>query len=176
MKLIKLTAFPLVIFASVLLLNSCERDAEQKKNTDFSKINIPLTGANEMPISTSPAIGKLDISYSKDTRTLSYTLSWSGLSGAVTAIHINGPAPLGYASPNTMQVLTISGTVITKCPASATTSCGSLTGNMFVDGVVVKEADLLNGQYYIHIHTAGFPGGGLTTDPRGEIRAQIAFQ
>lgn len=174
MKLIKLTAFPLVIFASVLLLNSCERDAEQKKTTDFSKIAIAMSGANEMPISTSPAIGKLDISYSRDTRTLNYTLSWSGLSGAVTAIHINGPAPLGFASPNTMQVVTITG--IVKCPASANTSCGSFSGNMFVDGVVVKEADLLNGQYYIHIHTAGFPGGGLTADPRGEIRAQILFQ
>jgi hypothetical protein len=173
MKLIKLTAFPLLIFASVLLLNSCERDAEQKKNTDFSKIAIAVTGANEMPISTSPAIGKLDISYSRDTRTLNYTLSWSGLSGAVTAIHINGPAPLGYASPNTIQVVPA---VITKCPASANTSCGSISGNMFVDGVVVKEADLLNGQYYIHIHTAAFPGGTLTADPRGEIRAQITFQ
>ena len=174
MKLIKLTAFPLVILASVLLLNSCERDAEQKKNTDFSKLAIAMTGANEMPVTSSTAIGKLDVSYSRDTRTLNYTISWSGLSGAVTAIHINGPAPLAFASPNTMQVLTISG--IVKCPASANTSCGSFTGNMFVDGVVVKEADLLNGQYYMHIHTAAFPGGTLTADPRGEIRAQITFQ
>jgi len=174
MKLIKLTAFPLVILASMLLLNSCERDAEQKRTTDFEKLAIPMTGANEMPISTSPALGKLDVSYTKETRVLTYTISWSGLSGAVTAIHINGPAPLAFASPNTMQVLTISG--ITKCPASSNTACGTFTGNMFVDGVVVKEADLLNGQYYMHIHTAGFPGGTLTADPRGEIRAQIVFQ
>ncbi|MEK7224254.1 MAG: CHRD domain-containing protein [Bacteroidota bacterium] len=33
---------------------------------------------------------------------------------------------------------------------------------------MIKELDLLNGNYYINIHTAAYPGG--------EIRAQIEFQ
>jgi hypothetical protein len=37
-----------------------------------------------------------------------------------------------------------------------------------VDGVAVREEDLLNGMYYINIHTATYPGG--------EIRGQIVFQ
>ena len=45
---------------------------------------------------------------------------------------------------------------------------GKVSGTMLADGVVVKEQDLLNGLYYMNIHTAANGGG--------EIRAQIEFQ
>lgn len=165
MKLLKLTVLPITLFASLLLLNSCESDAEQERTTDYSKSGIVMSGAQQTPANASTALGKLDVSYSKDTRTLFYNFSWSGLSGAVTGLRVQGLAPTGYAG-NLVQ--TISLTNIVKCSASSTTACGSYSGSLQMDGFVVKEQDILNGMYYINIVTGAYPNG--------EIRGQVKFQ
>jgi hypothetical protein len=74
-------------------------------------------------------------------------------------------APTGFAAG---VVQTFSTSAITRCATVSNTSCGSYKGSMLVDDVVVKEQDLLNGVYYVNLHTAAFPGG--------EIRGQIRFQ
>jgi hypothetical protein len=167
MKLLQFAVLPFfaVALGSVLLLSSCEPDAEQKRVTDFQKNDIILSGAQETPAVPSTAIGKMNVYYTKETRTLTYSVSWSGLTGPVTAMHIHGLAPTGYAV-GVVQTFTIAN--IVRCPASPTTACGSYSGTFQVDGFVVKEQDLLNGMYYVNIHTAAYPGG--------EIRGQIRFQ
>jgi CHRD domain len=164
MKLLKLTALPLAIFSLLLVLSACEADTEMKKNTDYQRLGVVLSGANETPATTSTALGTMDIFYSKETRMLSYTVNWSGLTGAVTAMHIHGLGPTGYAA-GIIQTFTL--TAITKCPTVSNTSCGTYKGTFLADGVVVKEQDIINGMYYINIHTAANPGG--------EIRGQILF-
>lgn len=165
MKLLKLSVLPVTLFACIVFLGSCESDAEQDRVTDFQKSGIIMSGAQETPANPSAAIGKLDVFYTKDTRTLTYSFSWSGLSGPVTAMHIHGLSPIGYAAG---IVQTFSTSAIVRCPTSSTTACGSYSGTFQVDGVVVKEQDLLNGMYYVNVHTATYPGG--------EIRGQIRFQ
>lgn len=167
MKLLQFAVLPFFIVAlsSVFLLSSCEPDAEKKRQTDFQKNDIIMSGAQETPAVPATAIGKLNVFYSKGTRTLTYSLSWSGLTGPVVAMHIHGLAPTGYPS-GVVQSINIAN--IVRCPASPTTACGSYSGTFQVDGFVVKEADLLNGMYYVNIHTAAYPGG--------EIRGQIIFQ
>lgn len=165
MKLLKLSVLSLFLFSFLLLLGSCEPDAEMKRTTDFEKKGIIMTGAQETPANASSALGSLDVFYTKETRTLSYNFKWSGLSGAVTAFHIHGLAPTGYAA-SVVQTLSTSG--IIRCNTSSNTSCGSFSGTLQVDGVVVKEEDVINGMYYVNIHTAAYPGG--------EIRGQIIFQ
>lgn len=165
MKLLKLTVLPITLFASLIVLNSCESDAEQERTLDYSKNSIVMSGAQEQPANASTALGTLNVSYSKDTRTLVYSFNWSGLSGAVTGLRVQGLAPAGYAAP---VVQTISTSNIVKCSASSTTACGSFSGTMQVDGFVVKEQDVINGNYYINIATAAYPNG--------EIRGQVKFQ
>ncbi len=165
MKLPKLTVLSLVACSSLILLGSCERDLELKKTTEFEKKGIIMSGAQETPANSSTALGKLDVYYSKTTRTLNFSFEWSGLTGAVTAFHIHGLAPTGY-STGVVQTLSTSG--IVRCSASSTTACGRYSGTMQVDGFVVKEQDLLNGMYYVNLHTSTYPGG--------EIRGQIRFQ
>ncbi|MCE2704544.1 MAG: hypothetical protein LW624_03650 [Terrimonas sp.] len=46
-------------------------------------------------------------------------------------------------------------------------SCGTYSGRLFVDEVLITEENLLNGVYYVSIRTAAFP--------LGELRAQIKF-
>ena len=166
MKLIKLTALSLLLFAFLTGITSCEKNAEKKKTTDYQKTGIVISGAQVYPASASAALGSMDVFYTKETRILTYTINWSGLSGAVTSMHVHGLAPAGFSAPAIVQTLSTSG--IVKCPTITVTTCGSITGTLLADGVVIKEDDILNGNYYVDIHTSGYPNG--------EIRAQIRFQ
>ncbi len=166
MKLIKLTASSLLLFGFVLGFSSCERDAEQKIVTDFAKSGIILNGANETPATPTTALGTMDVFYTRETRILSYTVNWSGLTGPVTVMHIHGLAPTGFAAGVVQNIITPTNGIFT--PGSAFGATSKVSGTLLVDGVAVKEENLLNGLYYMNIHTATYPGG--------EIRAQIRFQ
>lgn len=170
MKLIKLTAFSALLIISVTGLVSCERDADQKIQTDFSKTGIILSGAQETPATPTAAIGTMDVYYTRETRILTYTVNWSGLTDSVQLMHIHGLAPTGFAAGVVQTIVGTSNTIFNQKTAGKFTyaKTGSLSGTLLVDGVVVKEADLLNGFYYMNIHTATYPAG--------EIRGQILFQ
>jgi hypothetical protein len=169
MKLIKLTVLPL-LFVSLVTFNSCESDEELQKVTDFSKTGIALTGAQEVPAVPSPALGTMDVFYSKSTRVLTYKVNWSGLTDSVLLMHIHGSAPIGFAAGVLQNIVTASNSIFPQKTSGKFTysKTGTLSGTLLVDGVAIKEADLLNGLYYMNIHTTPFPSG--------EIRGQITFQ
>jgi CHRD domain len=167
MKLIKLTALTPLLFLFVFGMTSCEKNAEKKKTTDYEKKGILLTGAKEVPANASTALGIMDVSYTKETRILTWSVTWSGLTGPVTLMHIHGVAPDGYTASPVLNI--IAGSNALALPnATLYPATGKFSGTMLADGVVVKEQDLLNGFYYMNIHTAANTGG--------EIRAQIVFQ
>ena len=106
MKLIKLTALTSLLFVFVLGMSSCEKIAEKKKNTDYQKNGILMTAAQEVPANTSAALGIMDISYSKETRLLNWSVTWSGLTGPVSLMHIHGLAPKGYSAGVVYNIIT----------------------------------------------------------------------
>ena len=180
MKLLKLAVLP-VSLSVLFLISSCEPDAEQKKVTDFQKAGIIMSPAQEPQGLNVPSSGSgiLNVFYTKETRTLSYSATWSGLSDSVTAMHIHGLAPVGYNAGIVQHIIsgvgTSTGTNGAQFSAQATATSplrfsksGTISGTMHVDNVIVKELDLLNGMYYLNIHTK--------TNPSGEIRGQIVFQ
>jgi hypothetical protein len=73
-------------------------------------------------------------------------------------------APTGFPAA---IIQNFSTSAITRCATVTNTSCGSYSGRLFADGVLVTEDNLLNGVYYVSIRTAA--------NPAGEIRAQIKF-
>jgi len=170
MKLIKLTVLASLIFSSLALLSSCEPDAELKKTTDFSKSGIVLSGAQEVPANASAALGTMDVFYTRETRILSYTVNWTGLTDSVLLMHIHGLAPTGYAAGVVQSIVATSNSIFPQKTSGKFTfaKTGKLSGTLLVDGVAVKEVDLLNGLYYMNIHTNTYTGG--------EIRGQIVFQ
>ncbi len=170
MKLIKLTALPFLLFACVLGMNSCKKNAEKKTTTNYEKKDIALTGAQETPATATSALGSMDVFYSKDTRMLSYTVRWTGLTDSVMLMHIHGLAPSGFAAGVVQTIVGTSNTIFPQKTSGKFTFSknGTLSGTLLADGVHVKEQDLLNGVYYMNIHTATYPGG--------EIRGQIRFQ
>jgi CHRD domain-containing protein len=162
MQLIKLTAFSLIIIAMAFGLGSCEKDAERKKVVEYMKSGIPMTGAQENPQTPSTALGSLDVYYAKNSKTLTYKVTWQGLADTIVGMHIHGVAPSGYSTAIVQNILT------TKNEAAFPFRGGTYSGTMLVDGVVIKEEYLLDGYYYLNIHSKTYPGG--------EIRGQIKFQ
>ncbi|MBC7949511.1 MAG: CHRD domain-containing protein [Chitinophagaceae bacterium] len=162
MQFFKLTVLSSAVLALTLGLTSCEKDAERKKVTEYAKSGILMSGAQETPATPSAAQGNLDVFYSKATRVLNYKFSWAGLADTIVGIHIHGLAPSGFAAAIVQNILT------TRNEAVFPFRGGSYSGTMQVDGVKIKEEDLLNALFYVNIHTKPYPAG--------EIRGQVRFQ
>jgi hypothetical protein len=108
-----------------------------------------LNGKSEVPPTTSPATGTADINYDPASKKLTYTLTYSGLTGPATAAHFHGPAEPGK---NAGVAIAIPNATKSPVKGSATLTAA-------------QAADLESGKYYINVHTAANPGG--------EIRGQV---
>jgi hypothetical protein len=113
-----------------------------------SSATNPLTGAQEVPPSGSAGSGTVVTSLDKSTRTLKWTVTYSGLTGPVSAGHFHGPAAAGSNA----------GVVL---PFTSTAS--PIQGEKVL--TEQQMADLLAGKWYANLHTAANPGG--------EIRGQV---
>ncbi|GLH79580.1 CHRD domain-containing protein [Bradyrhizobium sp. SSBR45G] len=110
-----------------------------------------LKAANEVPPNASTASGTAEASFDTATKTLSWTISFSGLSGPPIGAHFHGPSEPGK---NAGIVLPF------KSPEPPIKGSSVLTD--------AQAADLLAGKWYANIHTQANPGG--------EIRGQMAKQ
>ncbi|MEO6219324.1 MAG: CHRD domain-containing protein [Ginsengibacter sp.] len=170
MKLIRLTPLSCLFIVVALGFISCEKDSYDKDEPfEFSKSGIALSGAQETPPVPSTATGTMDVFYSRETKLLSYKVTWVGLADSVSGMHIHGLAPIGFAAPILQNIVASSGSVFPQKTAGKFTfaKSGTLSGSLLVDGVLIKEEPLMNGLFYLNIHNATYPGG--------EIRGQITF-
>ncbi len=110
-----------------------------------------LKGADEVPPTDSKGTGKVTATLNTADKKFSYTVSYSGLTGAATMAHFHGPAAAGANAPPVVAV-----------PASALAN--PMKGSQVLTDAQI--ADLKAGQWYFNIHTAAHPGG--------EIRGQVA--
>jgi hypothetical protein len=122
------------------------------------KKNLRISGAQEVPPHETSAEGKMDVSYNKCEKVLTYSISWKHLSGEITGSHIHGEAARGVNA----------GVVHSFTSLIPKTTSGTFTNTVAVDGVSIDEDALLHGLYYLNIHTPKYPGG--------EIRGQIEFK
>lgn len=106
-----------------------------------------LDGLQEVGPNASPATGAAVITIDTDANTLTYSLSFSGLTGSQSAAHIHGFAPVGVNAGVLHSI-----------------GVGSPINGVwnYIEG---DEANILAGLTYINVHTSTFPGG--------EIRGQI---
>ena len=107
-----------------------------------------LKGADEVPATDSAGTGAVKATLDTTTKTLSYTATYSGLTGPALAAHFHGPAAPGANAPPTVPVISVS---------SPITGTATLTD--------AQIADLEAGKWYFNVHTAAHKGG--------EIRGQV---
>ena len=117
---------------------------------DMLNLGATLSGAAEVPPNTSAGMGQLQAEFDKATRTLRYTLRYSGLSGPVKAAHFHGPAEAGKNAGVALG--------INNAGESPVQGTAVLTAD--------QAADLLAGKWYVNVHT--------TANPGGEVRGQVS--
>lgn len=114
------------------------------------QFNATLDSASEVPAKTGPAKGDAKATLDTATKQLTYTVTFSGLSGPATAAHFHGPAD---KATNASPVVPFPAPVASPYHGSA----------VLTDAQI---ADLEAGKWYVNVHTAANPGG--------EIRGQVA--
>lgn len=108
-----------------------------------------LKGSEETPPNDSKGTGSVKATFDTATKTLTWTITYSGLTGPATAAHFHGPAPAGKAAgvevpvPNADKSPIVGSAVLTDAQAK----------------------DLADGMIYFNIHTAA--------NKAGELRGQL---
>ncbi|HXZ84962.1 MAG TPA: CHRD domain-containing protein [Myxococcota bacterium] len=143
MRITPLPRFALPALALALMLSSAAF-------AETITYTTSLKGSDEVPPNDSKATGTVEAKYDTATMKLSYTVTYSGLSGPATAAHFHGPAKPGE---NAGPVITLSGKLDSPIKGEATLT-------------KAQAQDLANGMWYLNVHTAAHASG--------EIRGQLA--
>ncbi len=107
-------------------------------------LKADLKASNEVPPNSSTATGTAEAVLDTDTKTLKYTVQYSGLSGPAVGAHFHGPGEPGKNAGIVLPFKTV------QSPIEGT---ATITDS--------QMADLLAGKWYANIHTAANPGGEL---------------
>jgi hypothetical protein len=107
-----------------------------------------LNATSEVPPNGSKGTGSADVTYDTASKQLTWTVTFSGLTGNATMAHFHGPAEPGKNAG-----------VAVPIPGTASPMNGSAT---LTDA---QAADLMAGKWYVNVHTAENKGG--------EIRGQV---
>ena len=113
------------------------------------KVSATLSAQSETPPNASKGTGMLSGEYDPATKTLTYDVTYSGLTGPATAAHFHAPAPAGKASG---VEIPIKGSVASPIKGEATLND-------------VEAKNLTDGMTYFNLHTAA--------NKAGEIRGQV---
>ncbi|XDV61167.1 CHRD domain-containing protein [Bradyrhizobium sp. LLZ17] len=113
-------------------------------SAEVVKLQADLKGGNEVPPNSSSGSGKAEATYDTETKILSYTVTYAGLTGPAMGAHFHGPVEAGKNGGIVLPFKTVQSPI----QGSAT-----LTDN--------QATDLLAGKWYANIHTAMNPGGEL---------------
>jgi hypothetical protein len=108
-----------------------------------------MSPSSEVPPVATSGIGTADAQYDTATHVLTYTITWSGLSGPATMAHFHGPAAIGANAGVAVKL--------------GTDPSSPLTGHVKLTAAQAKE--LADGKWYANVHTAG--------NPKGELRGQM---
>jgi Flp pilus assembly protein TadG len=134
-------AFALALAAAVLVVGAA--------SAEIISFKAELSGANEVPAVEGDGKGTLTATYDTNTKTLTYKVDYSGMSGPVTAAHFHGPSDTAH---NAAVLIPITSGLASPMQGSA----------VLTDA---QAADLVGGRLYFNVHTAKFRPG--------EIRGQV---
>lgn len=141
-------SLPALLLSLLLFSAGCDKD-DPAPSPEVMFTNIALTGAQEAPNPvTTNASGTFNGTFNKNTKVLTYTLTYSGITP--TAMHFHKGAA-GTAPPSNVVL------PITNGPSPISGTTPALTAE--------QETDLLAGNWYVNIHSQANPGG--------EIRGQL---
>jgi len=145
--------------AVILLFTFSACKKSKKDDVDpIKRVTISLTGAQEVPANSSTGIGTAQIAYDPTYKTINYQISWQLGSATATTVgmHFHGAE---NGSDITSSPVTIG---ITGFTSNYIGSLSGTTRPLTAD----EEHQLLEGKWYLNIHSSTIPGGEL----RGNIK------
>ena len=142
------TAFAAGLVAVALAVAGC---GQMRPSQKMDIYEATLTGAQEVPANASTARGTAEIQYNSNTGSLTWKVTFSGLSGPAIGAHIHGTA----TPSQNAGILIPFGANLTAQPIQGQTT---ITPAQF--------GDLAAGLWYVNVHTAQLPGGEI----RGQLR------
>jgi hypothetical protein len=121
------------------------------------KFKADLSGGGEAPPNTSAGKAHLEGTLDTDTNTLTWTVTYSALTGAPIGAHFHGPVSyIGLTSEENAPIqVGTPGNMASPFKGSAT-----------IDDT--QKKDLKGGRWYFNIHTPAFPAG--------EIRGPVVME
>jgi hypothetical protein len=135
--------------SSALVLSAILLAAATRVSAETLTYGCALDGKSEVPANDSKGTGSVEAKYDTASMKLSWTVTYSGLTGPATAAHFHGPAKAGA---NAGPIITLAAPVESPAKGEQTLS-------------KAQADDLANGLWYLNVHTA--------THPPGEIRCQL---
>lgn len=117
-----------------------------------ASFTVALTGAQQVPPVQTSGSGMATLTYDPSTRQVTWSVSYSGLSSAVTMAHFHGPAAAGKNGPVVIWISKRGGSASSPITGQATLTAA-------------QAAQFAAGQWYVNVHTKDHPGG--------EIRGQV---
>ncbi|RYX95003.1 MAG: CHRD domain-containing protein [Comamonadaceae bacterium] len=132
----------------IAVLSGCSSVRPSQTTTIFE---TTLSSANEVPPVSGYGTGRVEATWKPSNMTLSYRVTFSGLSGAPTAAHFHGPAMPGENAGVSLPVTV------------GTPELGTIQGEAVL--TQAQADDLAAGRWYFNIHTAA--------NPNGEVRGQM---
>ena len=142
------TAFASSLIA--LAVAGCSMMPSQKMDI----FEATLSGTQEVPPAATTATGQAEVQYNSNTGTLSWKVTYTGLSAPATAGHIHGPAAPGANA----------GIVV---PFGPNVTAQPIAGEAKI--TPTQYGDLAAGLWYVNIHSSKFPGGEI----RGQLRKRM---
>ena len=132
------------------LLGSASRS---KAATTTLKAN--LSGTSEVPPNNAVGRGAVTVTYDPATKQVTWSGTYEGLTGPVTAAHIHGPGEEGKNAPPVIW--------LTKKGEENPNFTSPFKGSAELTEEQARQ--LMFGRYYVNIHTKA--------NPAGEIRGQL---
>jgi len=170
---------------AVLLIGNLSTQANNNNDGNALRFSTRLSTFNEVPPKANDASGTFRATLSEDGTTLSWTFTWSGLSGPPSVAHIHfGLKGMNYPVMTYFCGGPKGNPDIPQKPDCPQTTSGSITGTTTAADIIPlntagstdQALDLHDfagfvralraGSAYANMHTTRFPGG--------EIRGQIA--
>ncbi len=153
-----LSAILALVVISIFLFSGCKKKNNPPEITYKTyTATVQLSGANEVPVITTTGTGTANITYSEQSKMITYTVNWQlgSTTATTTGMHFHG-AENGSNTVSSPIVIGITG--------FTTASLGTFSGTTRALNDT-EEKQLLSGKWYINIHSSNFASGEI----RGNI-------
>lgn len=140
-----------LVISSAFVFSGCDKDDDD--NDNMFNVSGSANGTQMVPTVAGSGTATFNGTYNGDTRVMTYTTNWNGLTGGPTAASFYGGASgtngATIGSPWTL--------------ASGTTGSGNFSGTMTL--TPAEASQLMAGNWYYTM--------GTTANPTGEVRGQL---